>query len=237
MTRQRRSFGSASSQLGKRRAGQTAIKNSISAKVGQDIRQRLNTGARRAAAEIMNRLAEKGPAYSGKFRDQWRAIPVGSAAGAAKGGKYPYETSDVPNLSTSLKEVKRAKVLTIENIAKYAAIALDLDPPDEKPFFINPGTEPKGGIESGVIRGRRYGAIRGQVRPFTAEENQNMEDAANNGESVRAPNISTAELNWYTNFMRSGEVDKEVERAFRFAFSPSSSPAPDYNTVMQNRKQ
>jgi hypothetical protein len=233
MTRQRRSFGSASSQLGKRRAGQTAIKNSISAKVGQDIRKRLNLGARRAAAEIMNRLAEKGPAYSGKFRDQWRAIPVGSGAGAAKGGRYPYETSDVPDLSTSLKEVKRAKVLTIENVAEYAAIAHDL----EEGVFINPGFEPEGGIESGVIRGRRYGAFRGQVRPFTAEESQKMEDAAIRGESTRASNISTAELNWYTNFMRSGEVDKEVERAFKFAFSPSSSPAPDYNTVMQNRKQ
>lgn len=228
--RQRRSFN-ASSQLSKRRSGQAAIKGSKSAEVGKNIRERLNLGARRAAAEIMNRLAEKGPAYSGNFRDQWRAIPVGSGAGKSRGGVYPYQTTDVPDLSKSLKEVKRATVFTITNEADYAAVALDLESPDEVPFYINPGTKIEGGIESGIISGRRYGAIRGQVRPFTSDEIAQRAEDAKNGEAVRAPNISTAKLNWYTNFMRSGEVDKEVERAFKFAFGPAKFPALDYDAM------
>lgn len=235
-SRPRRSFN-ASSQLSKRRAAQASIRNSPAAAVGNDIRNRINLAARRAAAEIMNQLAEKGPAYSGKFRDSWRAIPAGSGASGNRGGKYPYQTSDVPSLSKSLKEVRRATVFTIENIAEYAAVALDLESPDEAPFYVNPGIDPIGGIEAGVIKGRRYGAIRGQVRKFNADDYRQMKEDRKVGASVRPPNISTAKLNWYTNYMRGGQVDKEIERAFKFAFSASSRPAQTYEQFQATRNQ
>lgn len=219
----------ASQTLAKRRRLQSSIRGSLSAQIGDDIRNRINLGARQAAAEIMNRLAEKGPRYSGEFADSWRAQVIGNGGASAKNTGYPYTTRSVPTLSKALKQVRRAQVLTIANITEYAAIALDLDEPDELPYYFAAG-EPAGGMEFGVLVGRRFGNIRGQVRPFTSEERARMdEDAALSSETPsRPPNISTAPLNWYTNYMRGGEVDKEIARAFGFAFAPRQNPALDY---------
>jgi hypothetical protein len=220
------------STLSSRRRAQAKVKNSKAEVVGNDIRNRINLGARQAAAEIMNRLAEKGPVYSGSFRDSWIAIPIGGGASGRAGGEYPYQTIDVPKLSLTIKEVRRAKVYTITNTSPYAEIALDLEEGD----FIRPEYDPEGGIEFGVLEGRRYGRIRGQVRAFTEDEESQREEDAIAGDPPRRANVSTAPLDWYTTFMRSGEVDKEIRRAFEFAFQVNSKSPMTYEEYRAARE-
>ena len=175
---------------------------SMAEAVSEDVKYRINLATRKAMVDIMNDLAERGPAYSGAFRDSWIAIPVGSGASGSAGGEYPYQLSNVPQLSTKGKEAKRVVVFEIVNTAPYAEIALDL----KEGKFVKPEYEPLGGVEFGVAIGKRFGRTRGQVA-----------DGANGG------NISTANLDWYTTYARS-EIDPVIRRAFRFAFKPGARP-------------
>ena len=44
----------------------------------------------------MNDLAERGPEYSGIFKDSWRARVI--ETGQQRDGEYPYSILDVPKL-------------------------------------------------------------------------------------------------------------------------------------------
>jgi hypothetical protein len=146
----------------------------------------------------MNDLGEQGPAYSGEFRDSWIAVPVGKGASGRAGGDYPYQISDVPELSLSRREVARATKFTIENTQPYAAYALDLKegrfyPPDEF-----------GPLKAPVREGSRAPGLtkRGEVTP---------------GEG-RAK--STADLDWYVNYIRGGGMQQALERGVKLGFKP-----------------
>lgn len=156
----------------------------------------INQAARHAAVEIMNDLGRLGPAYSGEFRDSWVAIPLGQGASGSVGGEYPYQLSDVPELSLTRREVARVAKFSIENIQPYAEYALDLKegkfyPPDEF-----------GPIKDPVRTGKRSGGLtkRGDV-------------VAGVGEAK-----STAELDWYTTYVRGGGMDKALERGVKLGF-------------------
>lgn len=164
------------------------------AKIPQDIRKRVNASIRRAASEVMNDLAERGPRYSGEFIDNWVAIPVDKKNRAISTGSYPYKTRDIPQLATTVKEMKRVMVFEIYNTSSYAMQALDLAPGR----FVKKG-EPLGGITSGIIRGQRtWGGLRGEV---------------NKNKSGKG--VSTAELDWYTNYIRT-ELSTTLRKNFRF---------------------
>ena len=112
-------------------------------KLDRAIRLKMNNTVRSLAKSIMNELAEIGPVWSGDFRDSYVAIDV-STGNFKEGGSYPYTLRDVPRLKTTLKELSRAKRLTVGNTAPHAKIAMDLVPGE----FINPGFEPAGEIVS-----------------------------------------------------------------------------------------
>lgn len=77
--------------------------------LGTDALDAINQACRQAAVQIMNDLGRAGPAYSGIFRDSWLAIPAGQGASGSAGGDYPYQISDIPNLSLTRREVGRVQ--------------------------------------------------------------------------------------------------------------------------------
>lgn len=156
----------------------------------------INQATRLAAVEIMNDLGKLGPAYSGEFRDSWVAIPIGSGASGRTGGEYPYQISDIPELSLSRREVARATKFTIENTQPYAEYALDLKegrfyPPDEF-----------GPLKIPVAEGSRASGLtkRGDVKTGDGEAK------------------STAELDWYVNYVNGGGLTNALERGVKLGF-------------------
>ena len=160
-----------------------------------DALEAINLATRAAAVEIMNDLGKAGPAYTGEFRDSWLAVPVGKGASGSAGGEYPYQLSDVPELSISRREVARAVKFTIENTQPYAEYALDLKegrfyPPDEF-----------GPIKTPVKIGGR------------ASEPTKRGDVSGAGEAK-----STADLDWYVNYINGGGLKKALERGVKLGF-------------------
>lgn len=161
-----------------------------------DALQAINEATRYAAVEIMNDLGRLGPAYTGNFRDSWVAIPVGTGASGRAGGEYPYQLSDVPELSLSRREVARVTKFTIENTQPYAEYALDLAegkffPPDEF-----------GPIKNPVREGERSAGLtkRGDVKTGTGQAK------------------STAELDWYVTYVQGGGMQKALEAGVKLGF-------------------
>jgi len=150
----------------------------------------LNNIARSAAKEIMNGLAEAGPAWSGEFRDSWVAY---AASGGAGSGEYPYKLSDIPKLPATKREAQRVTKFTIENVAPHRLVALDItDVPREE--FTYPGKPPIGDV---VARGTR--PDRGKRGDVTGSGNA----------------TSTAPLDWYPLFVQGGKMQKALERGVR----------------------
>jgi hypothetical protein len=168
--------------------------------VSTAVRNRINNAARQAAAAVMNDLAEKGPAYSGEFRDSWRVNAVTGGLGQVTPNGYPYTTRDVPKLDTKARTLEVVKVFEIVNTAPYALYAMDIIPGTwRKPK----GSEPIGGIEFGIERGKRqWGeSFRGDV------------DLSKDGTAV-----TTAEKDWYENYVRGGGLSANFKKVVKFAF-------------------
>ena len=165
--------------------------------LSEKYKNQLNLAARQAAANVMNDLAEAGPAYSGKFRDSWQARAI--ATGATSAGGYPYTTRRIPMLPTTAREMDRVAVFEIANTSPYALYAMDLIPGTwRKPK----GVEPLGGIDFGIKYGdrERGTTFRWEVQPGDGD------------------NVSTAAQDWYSNYVRGGGLSDGVKRAVKFAF-------------------
>jgi hypothetical protein len=64
-----------------------------------DLKEVVANGARQAAVEIMNGLAEQGPAYSGQFSSAWYAVEPGQNPGGPRSAGntiYKYDLRNVP---------------------------------------------------------------------------------------------------------------------------------------------
>lgn len=172
--------------------------------IPKSVREQVSLASRQAAANVMNDLAERGPGYTGKFRDSWRAIPLVAGSGPGRVTGYPYSTRNMPQLSLKASQLSRVSVFEIVNTTGYALIAMDLIPGR----FIKPKEQPIGGIDFGITVGLRgEDQIRG-----------NVEDVG-----LEPKNISTAELDWYENYLRGGELSAAVKRAIKFGFRRGSS--------------
>lgn len=159
--------------------------------LNRDIRRKLQSASRHAAAEIMNDLAKSGPNWSGEFANSW----VADAPGVGKGpeGTYPYSIRDTPRLPDTVAAVKRSPKLVISNTTDYALQAMDLEP---GVFYAD--DEPKGKV---VAEGRRNREIRGDI---TAGEGNNR---------------STAPLDWFNTYVFGGGMEKSLGKGVRIAFA------------------
>lgn len=162
-------------------------------KLNRDLRRKVQSAARHAAAEIMNDLAVVGPNWSGEFANSWIADAPG--VGTGSDGSYPYTIRNTPTLPDTIAAVARNPKLLISNSTSYALQAMDL----EEGIFINPGTEPQGNI---VLEGKRVGRMRTDIVP--SEE-----------PTARA----TAPQDWFITYVNGGAMRSSLATGVKIAFA------------------
>ena len=165
-------------------------------KMSRVLLEQVNEVAREATVRVMNDLAEKGPEWSGDFKNSWMAIPAGKGASGSTGGEYPYTLDDVPKLSTNLAEMRRVTKFRIENRQPYAPYALDL--------------------EEGVFRGDKKGNFPiGKVIATGSRPSPGKRGNVTGGEGKAT---STAEKDWYRNYLKGGAMKKAIVEGVRAGF-------------------
>lgn len=164
---------------------------------------------REAGLEIVNQLADAGPAWSGKFSASWDIIAPGGTARKREsiGSVYKYTRRNFPlkRFENALNSRNTANTIkfSIVNSASYAAFALDQD----KAVFIRPDNNPVkiNAVELG--NGRDQPSLRHEIGgPFS-------------GSLEEAPAARTAEPDWfeiYVAFALQRALGVGVSRGFSF---------------------
>tara|TARA_R100000152_G_C6636905_1_gene82755 strand:- start:26 stop:604 length:579 start_codon:yes stop_codon:yes gene_type:complete len=180
-------------------------------KMSRDLLEVVNELARHTAVEVMNDLAEKGPEWDGTFKNSWIAVPIGKGASGWAGGSYPYTINDVPNLSTTLSEMRRVKKFTLENIQPYAPYALDL----EEGKFNYPNfprrdkrADPKGKVVKKGTRDTSRPTLRGDISGGAPRQRKR----------IAGNSRITAELDWYKTYIKGGAMKKAMVRGIKTGF-------------------
>lgn len=176
-------------------------------KLERDAFKRFQDKTRRAVLKVMNDLASISPDWSGRFRSNWAAYPLGyggtrptirEAIGMLN-AKYPYTLRDVPMLGLTVKQLNRRIKFDVYNYSPYAPYAMDLLPGKFYPPKDQP--EPRGEI---VATGSRPGpGFRGEV-------------------SGEGGGISTAERDWYVVYAGGGALAKSYQQGFRLSVATPS---------------
>ena len=165
----------------------------------QQIRERTQQAVRETAVQIMNDLAEAGPEWSGRLKNNWvadtysgnRKVKVGRTTG------YPYSLSSVPALKTDIKSTEATHVkVELTNKSEYFAYAADLLPGKFWPKEDGPkGVATRGG------------------------RNVNDEGVGFRGDlSGEGFNISTAPQDWYVNYLKGGGLQRATQSSIRIGF-------------------
>lgn len=164
--------------------------------LNRDIRRKTQSIARHAAVEAMNDLAERGPNWSGEFRNSWVADAPGSGLG--KKANYPYRISDVGKLKDSISAVSQKTKIRVYNTTNYALIAQDLKEGKFRPVGTMKGAIVKKGLRSLDENGE---GIRGDI-----------------GSGADGGNISTAPSDWFLTYIDGGGLQKALERGVKIGF-------------------
>lgn len=183
-------------------------------KMSDEIRDAAFTALRNAAKEVVNDLAAISPAWGGDFRDSWYVETADGKRGARPGGKDgKYNLFNIPLLKTqgrnargrftsSLPTSGNKVELLIGNSSPYAQEAMDLIPGK----FIRQEEDP---IKTPVAIGRRVGRYRGDVEEMSTDAIV---------ESGKRPAMSTAEKDWYSNYMEGGEFKAAIKKGAKAGF-------------------
>jgi hypothetical protein len=161
--------------------------------ITDDARKAAIQGLRTAARDVLNDLVEVGPAYSGKFQSNWYVeSDTGGKGRVSTPGPRGWGLQAIPLISQ--QEARRGRTtLYIGNSTPYATVAMDLEPGK----FIRPDFEP---LKTPVAQGRRVGRFRGDVT--SGEGNA----------------ISTAERDWFVNYMDGGAFTRAFNRGAKAGF-------------------
>ena len=166
-----------------------------------ELMAKINDGARNAAVQVMNDLGKKGPVWSGEFRDSWIAVSKQKGGSAASSGSYPYDLSNVPELSLSQKE--QVKKIEITNTSEWAEYALDLKQGRFTPPNFPRKERPKDPLGEVVETGKRDPnslTYRGQL------------SSGPGGARITAP------LDWYSTYLKGGEFKKSLRKGLQMGF-------------------
>tara|TARA_R100001163_G_scaffold3475_1_gene5124 strand:+ start:408 stop:983 length:576 start_codon:yes stop_codon:yes gene_type:complete len=175
------------------------------AKNEQSYFRRINKAARTAAKNVMNDLAERGPEYSGIFKDSWRARVI--ETGQQRDGEYPYSILDVPKLvpdkATAFDiRVRGIPKLEIYNTQPYQEYALDLKRGKFRPdMFSNGQPIPP------IGRVRKQGG-RGKDPVFRGE----FVNSIGTGKSTARPN-------WFRTYIKGAKLRSAIEKGVRLGFT------------------
>lgn len=156
----------------------------------KDIEEATVRAAQSAAVQIMNGLAQAGPAYTGSFSSAWYAVPKGGTAGGprASGRIYRYDKRNVP-----LAKFAAGTWYKIVNGAPYADEAMDLVP------YVPENFRKQTPVKSQTTGSRPQGGRRGEL-------------------SGAGGNTSTAPLDWWPRYNAAGQLDADLARGFRAGF-------------------
>ena len=168
-----------------------------------ELMKKINNGARNAAVQVMNDLGKEGPVWSGEFRDSWIAVSKQKGGSAASSGSYPYDLSNVPQLSLEQKE--QVRKIEITNTSKWAEYALDLKkgkftpknfprPKDGRPLH------PKGDVFATGKRNPDSPTFRGEI------------SGGDGGARITAP------LDWYSTYLKGGKFKKALRKGLQMGF-------------------
>lgn len=147
------------------------------------------------AQKIVEDLQKIGPRWTGEFSNSWQI--KGPQGQTARGTGQPGQPQPVAFTSAPFTGIQATRtayrtlittdkvIFTISNFSKYAGVALDLEPS----VFIFPGTEPL----KKPFRGTRISDRRGDI------------------ERGSGNNRSTAILDWYSNYLGGGKMDKTIQ--------------------------
>lgn len=183
-------------------------------KMAEDVRDAAINALRNAAKEVVNDLAAIGPAWSGEFRQDWYVETADGKRGVqGRGEDGKYNLFNIPQLKvqgrnakgqfTAAKPISAGKVeLFIGNSSPYAQEAMDLIPGK----FIR---QEEGPIKEPVAVGRRVGKFRGDVKEMSTEEIL---------ERGKRPAISTAQKDWFTNYMEGGAFKDAFKKGAKAGF-------------------
>ena len=159
-----------------------------------DVQVATAEAAQKASVSIMNSLAQRGPAWTGKFSSAWYATPEGGSMGGPRGegSIYSYELSDVP-----VTKFHNGVLYTIQNNMYYADQAMDFvsfDPTSSLP----PKT-----VNSKITYGTRPASgARGELDNVDQDKN----------------NRRTAPLDWYPTYVSGGGLQKDLRFSVSNAF-------------------
>ena len=166
---------------------------------------KINKGVREAAVQVMNDLGRKGPVWSGEFRDSWIAVSKQKGGSAASSGSYPYDLSNVPELSLSQKE--QVKKIEITNTSEWAEYALDL----KQGRFTPPNfPRPKDGRPSDPIEPEKI-VKTGRRDPNSVTYRGQISSTAG-GARITAP------LDWYSDYLKGGRFKKALRKGLKMGF-------------------
>lgn len=189
-----------SAQLARLRAG---IEKSAAEKIRRDVDKKLARGIQEFAIKSMNSLAQKGPAWTGEFSASWGFAPEGRTpeTPGTTGRVYRYTRNDVP-----VRDVERfirdgVTRFSIANTSPHAAIATD----QEEAFFYPPEGQP---APIGDV------VAFGTGRP--SDEHLRYQIRYEEGEDVTSQ--ITAEKDWFTTYLKGGELQQDLATGFSFGF-------------------
>ena len=175
------------------------------AKNEQSYFRRINKAARTAAKNVMNDLAERGPEYSGIFKDSWRAKVI--ETGQQRDGEYPYSILDVPKLvpdkATAFDiRVRGIPKLEIYNTQPYQEYALDLKRGKFRPDMFSNGQPipPIGRVRKQGGRGKEL-TYRGK-----------FVNSIGTGKSTARPN-------WFRTYIKGAKFRSAIEKGVRLGFT------------------
>jgi|Laugresu1bdmlbsd_1035121.scaffolds.fasta_scaffold00191_14 hypothetical protein len=184
----------------------------------KQLRREIASGLQGAAIEIMNSLAEKGPAWSGRFSASWRFVPEGADPGGPgpDGQIYRYSKKDVridlierymrggkTGASTIIADQTQFQIV---NTTTYANIAIDVD--------------------EGVLR-RDYAETAEPLKEPTLGDGRDnpsyrYDIGANfSGSLEEAPAARTAEPFWYQTYYEGGPLQRDLGRGFSIGLKAS----------------
>jgi hypothetical protein len=149
-------------------------------------------GVAQSAQAVVKDLQELGPAWSGTFSNSWE-IASASKVTSGTGATGAPQRLLAPILTVDEFKFKPELKYYIANKAPHADVALDLVEssyryPGFEPIKTAPGFEP---IKT-VQRGERISGIRGDLSIGSG------------------PNRRTAPLDWYTTYVRGGNIDRRI---------------------------
>ena len=159
-----------------------------------DIEKATVEAARNAAVDIMNNLAEAGPAWTGRFSSAWYAIPAGDTPGGprSEGRIYKYDLRNVP--ATRFKAGTLYQIINGMDYADQAQDLVPFDPPEERlrrgaldPERIERGERPEGGMRGELLSGG-------------------------------LGNRRTAPLDWYLTYINGGALKRDLSNGVKRGF-------------------